>query len=79
MLKPMAVKMQYRKKKFWILDTLYDELDSPDPETLPLDNHLSGSNQFQSVFTQRKLAPSLKQDDMKHAYIYQICTVFILA
>ncbi len=38
----MAVKIQYRKKKSWTLDTLYN---------LPLDNPLSGSlsNQLQNV------------------------------
>ena len=51
MVKPVVVKMHYRKNKSWTLDTLYIEPDSPDPEILPLDNHLSGSllNQFQSV------------------------------
>ena len=43
MLKLMALKMLYRKKKSWTFDTLYIELDSLDPETLPKDNRLSGS------------------------------------
>ena len=30
----MAVKMQYRNKKSWTVDTLYIELDLPDPEIL---------------------------------------------
>ena len=33
--KLMALKMLYRKKKSWTFDTLYIELDSLDPETLP--------------------------------------------
>ena len=47
----MVVKMHYRKKKSWTLDTLYIELDLPDPEILPFENPLSDSlsNKFQSV------------------------------
>ena len=43
MVKPMVVKMHYRKKKSWTLDTLCIELDLPDPEILPFENPLSGS------------------------------------
>ena len=57
----MAVKMQYRKKKSWTLETLYIELDSPDHEILPKDNHLSGSLKvhFRVFLTERKFASSL--------------------
>ena len=45
----MAVQIQYRKRKSWILDTLYIWLKSPDLEILPFNNHQSGSLQKQLV------------------------------
>ena len=37
----MAVQIQYRKKKSWILATLYIQLKSPDLEILLFNNHQS--------------------------------------
>ena len=41
--KAYGSKMHYRKKNSWTFDTLYIELDLPDPEILPFENPLSGS------------------------------------
>ena len=41
--KAYGSEMHYRKKKSWTFDTLYIELDLPDPEILPFENPLSGS------------------------------------
>ena len=43
LVKPMAVKIWYRKKKSYTLDSLFIEQKSTDFQILPFDNHLSGS------------------------------------